>query len=107
MHGGQYEIVFVQERIAGLIAGRGRWVERQLGQESFACRIAACDLFELFEIGLARLRAVVSAFEVRLIPAAYQRDLILPIALLEFPPGDGTHEVAKTVASPRARPRVA
>ena len=47
------QIVLVEQRHARLIAGGIRRVERQLGQEALARRIAGGDLLELQQVGLA------------------------------------------------------
>ena len=56
MDGGEDQIILVEQRHAGLVAGRVRRVERQFGQEALARRIAGRDLLELQKIGLARRR---------------------------------------------------
>ena len=56
MDGREDQIVLVEQRRAGLVAGGVRRIERQLGQEPLARRIARGDLLELHEIGLRALR---------------------------------------------------
>ena len=51
----QDEVVLIQERHAGLIAGRVRRVQGEFRQEAFARSIPARDLFELNEIGTPNL----------------------------------------------------
>ena len=64
------QIILVEKRRAGLVAGRVRRVERQFGEEALARRIARGDLFELQQIGSARAGILVDALEMRLVPAA-------------------------------------
>ena len=56
MDGGEDQVVLVEERHAGLVAGRVGRVEGQLGQEALARGVAGGDLLELQEVG-ARGRA--------------------------------------------------
>ena len=62
------QIVLVEQRHAGLVAGGVGRIERQLGQEALARRIAGGDLLELEQIGAARLGVLVDALEMRLVP---------------------------------------
>ena len=78
MDGREDQIILVEQRRAGLVAGGVRRIERQFGQEALARRIAGRDLLELQEIGLAHRGVVVDAFEMRLVPAARLRDLRRP-----------------------------
>ena len=75
MNGREDQIILVEQRIAGPVAGRIRRIERQLGQKSLAARIGRGDLDELQQIGLAQHGIVVDAVEVRLVPAAHQVEL--------------------------------
>ena len=68
MDGREDQIVLVEQRHAGLVAGRIRRIERQFGQEAFAGGIAAGDLFELDQIGAAGLGILVNAVEMRFVP---------------------------------------
>ena len=70
MDGGQDQIVLVEQRNAGLVAGGVGRIERQFGEEALARGIAAGDLFELDQIGAAGLGILVDAVEMRLVPAA-------------------------------------
>ena len=47
----QDQVVLVEQRRAGLVAGRVRRIERQLGQEALAGRVAGGDARELREVG--------------------------------------------------------
>ena len=58
----QDQIILVEQRRAGLIAGGVRRVERQFGEEALARGIARRDLFELQQVGEARGGVVVNAF---------------------------------------------
>ena len=64
----QDQVVLIQERHAGLIAGRARWVEGEFRKEAFAGRISASDLFELNEIGTPNLCIFVDAIEMWVVP---------------------------------------
>jgi len=44
---GQDQVVLVEQRHAGLIAGRVGQIQRELGQKAFARRISGSDLLEL------------------------------------------------------------
>src|SRR5271156_1448603 len=69
MDGREDQIVLVEKRIAGTIAGGVRRIERQLGQEPLAAWISRGDLHKLQKIGLAQQCIVVDALQVRFIPA--------------------------------------
>ena len=84
VHRRQHQVVLVEERIARAIAGSARRVQRQFGQESLARRIAAGDLFELFDIRLARFDGVVQALQLWPVPSPHGRDLALPAVVVEF-----------------------
>ena len=62
MDRGQDQVILVENRRAGLIAGRVRRVERQFGEEALARGIARRDLFELQQVGKARCGVVVNTF---------------------------------------------
>jgi hypothetical protein len=49
----QDQIVLVEQRHAGLVAGGVGRIEREFGEEAFARWIAAGDLFELDQVGAA------------------------------------------------------
>ena len=49
----QDQIVLVEQRHAGLVAGGVGRIEREFGEEAFARRIAAGNLFELDQVGAA------------------------------------------------------
>ena len=78
MDGREDQIVLVEQRHAGLVAGGVRRVERQFGQEALARRIAGRDLLELQQVGLADRGVLVDAFEMRLVPAARPLELGRP-----------------------------
>ena len=78
MDGREDQIVLVEQRHAGLVAGGVRRIERQFGQEPLARRIAGGDLLELHEIGAARGRILVDALEMRLVPEPRALDLGRP-----------------------------
>jgi hypothetical protein len=64
----QDEVVLVEQRHTGLVAGGVRRIQRQFGQKPLAGWIAARDLFKLDEVGAPRLGVLVNAFQVRFIP---------------------------------------
>jgi hypothetical protein len=47
VNGGKDQIILVEQRHPGLVAGRVRWIERELGQKPFSRGIPTRDLFEL------------------------------------------------------------
>ena len=75
VHGGQDQVVFIEQRIASQIAGCTWRVECQLGKEALASRVAAGNLFQLFKVGLTRVEAIVNPLQVWLVP---------PYALVRF-----------------------
>ena len=52
--GGKDQVVLIEQRLAGPVAGGVRRIERQLGQEPLAARIGRGDLHKLEEIGFAQ-----------------------------------------------------
>src|SRR6516162_5951680 len=50
---GQDQVILIKQRYTGLVAGGVRRVERELGQEALARRVAAGNLLELNQISLA------------------------------------------------------
>ena len=80
MDGREDQIVLVEQRHAGLVAGRVRRIERQFGEEALARRIAAGDLLELDQVGAARLGVLVDALEMRLVPQPRALELGRPPA---------------------------
>ncbi|SQH17216.1 Uncharacterised protein [Bordetella parapertussis] len=68
MNGGQDHIVFVAQRRTGLVAGRVGRVQRQLGEEAFARRIAAGQPGQLLQVGAAHARVVEDALQLRPVP---------------------------------------
>src|SRR5882757_8953098 len=59
------QIVFVEQRYAGLITGSVRWVERQLGKKPFPGGIAGSDLLQLNQIRPAGDGILMDTVEVR------------------------------------------
>ena len=86
------EIVFVEVRIGGYIPHCVGWVERQLAQEPLARRVARGELLQLLQISRARVRRVVQALEVRLVPAPDHPELTLPVS---GPATERTHQLAE------------
>ena len=81
MDGGQDQIVLVEQRDAGLVAGRVRRIERQLGEEALARRIAAGDLLELDQVGAPCLGVFVSSFQVRFVPEPGAFEIRRPVRM--------------------------
>ena len=79
MDRGQDQVVLVEQRHAGLVAGRVGRIERQLGQESFARWIAGGDLLELEQVSPPRLGVVVDAVEMRFVPEAGALEIGRPV----------------------------
>ncbi len=78
VHGGEHEVVLVEERRAREIAGRGGRIQGELGEESFPCLELKRNLFQLLKISRPDLRLLVDALEVRLEPLAHAPDLPRP-----------------------------
>ena len=87
MDGRQDQIVLVEQRHAGLVAGGVRRIERQLGEEALARRIAAGDLLELDQVGAAGLGILVDAVEMRLVPEPRAFEVGRPVRAADV--GDG------------------
>ena len=79
--GGEDQVVLVEERRAGLVAGRVGRVEGELGEEALARGIAGGDLLELEEVVPADDGVVVDALEVRLVPEAHALQVGRPAGL--------------------------
>ena len=73
--GGEDQVVLVEVRRAGLVAGRVRRVEGEVGEEALAGGIGLGDALELDEVGGAHRGIVMEPFEVRLVPEADTLDL--------------------------------
>jgi hypothetical protein len=58
VNGREDEVILIEQRLAGAVAGGVGRVERELGQEPLAARIGRGDLHELKKIGLAQCRVV-------------------------------------------------
>ena len=103
MDGREDQIVLVEQRHAGLVAGRVGRIERQFGEEALARRIAAGDLFELDQVGAAGLGIFVDAVEVRLVPQPRAFDVGRPLGTADV--RDGADEVGPVVAGAGRRRR--
>src|SRR3569833_1765160 len=64
------EIVFIEQRDAGLIACRLWRIQGQLSKKPFARRVGRRNLRKLRQLGLARSCVFVTIFHMRLLPAA-------------------------------------
>src|SRR5580704_14216320 len=68
MDGRKDQIILIEQRQAGLIAGRIRRIERQFCQETLPRRIPARDLFKLDQVGAPRHGVLMQPFELRFVP---------------------------------------
>src|SRR6201987_2334535 len=68
MDGRKDQIILVEQRRPGLVAGRVRRIERKLREEPLSRGISARDLFELDQVSAPRDRVLMQAFEMRLVP---------------------------------------
>ena len=87
MDGGEDQVVLVEMRRAGAVAGRVRRIEREIGQEALARGIAGGDLLELHEVGAAHGGVLVDALQMRLVPEADIFEIGRPAADLRAQPG--------------------
>src|SRR5215469_5165763 len=87
MNGRKDQIILVEQRQAGLIAGRVRRIERQFCQETLPRRISARNLFKLDQVGAPHQSVLMQPFEMRFVP---------PMGALEFsrPAAPSTAQVA-------------
>lgn len=70
MNGRQDEVIFVEQRYAGLVAGSVGRVQSESGQKAFAGEVSRADLLELNEVGETRWRILMNALQERLVPPA-------------------------------------
>jgi hypothetical protein len=66
----QDQIVLVEQRHAGLVAGRVGRIQRELGQEALARRISGSNLLKLQQVSLTGLGILMDAVEMRFVPEA-------------------------------------
>src|SRR5215831_2328259 len=87
MNSREDQIILVEQRQAGLIAGRVRRIERQFCQETLPRRIPARNLFKLDQVGAPHQSVLMQPFEMRFVP---------PMGALEFsrPAAPSTAQVA-------------
>ena len=95
MNGREDQVVLVVAARAGLVARRRRRIERELGEEAIARRIAAGKADQVGDVGGARCGVVVQSLEQRAIPALDRRELRRPRRL-------GATQATRTVT--RRRP---
>src|SRR6202022_2837703 len=81
--GREDKIIFIEQRHPSLVAGRVRWVERQLREKALTRRIAARDLFELYQVGMSRFGVFVDPLQMRLIPEPGAFDIGRPIRMAD------------------------
>ena len=84
MNGRENEIVVVEQRYAGLVAGRIRRIQRQFGQEAFARRISRRDLLELQQVRPPRFGIFVDTVEMRFVPQAGPLQIDRPFRIAEI-----------------------
>ena len=101
MDGREDQIVLVEQRHAGLVAGGVGRVERQFGEEALAARVARRDLHKLREVGLADRGVLVHALEMRLVPAARRIEFGRPAGDVAAQRADGRDEVRPVLGAPR------
>src|SRR6266480_5156459 len=75
MDGRKDQIILVEQRHAGLVAGRVRRIERQFYQETLPRGIPTRNLFKLDQVGAPRHNVLMQSFEMRFVP---------PTGALEF-----------------------
>src|SRR5689334_19620080 len=78
MDGGEDQIILVEQRHAGLVAGGVGRIEGELGEEALAARERGGDLRELRKVALAHRRVLVDAVEMRQVPLAHEIELGWP-----------------------------
>src|SRR5439155_23429652 len=86
----EVQVVLIKERYAGLVAGRIGRIERQLGEEALARRIAAGSLFKLDEVGATGLSILVDPVQMRLVPQAGWFEVGRPVRMTKV--RDGAYE---------------
>src|SRR3954454_3788511 len=97
----QDEVVLVEQRQAGLVAGRVGRIQRELGQEAFARRISGSDLLELEQISPPGLGVFMDAIEMWFIPQASPLQIYGPFRISEI--AQGLDETRPIIASARWR----
>ena len=88
MNGRKDQIILVEQRHPGLVAGRVRRIERELGQKPFSRGIPTRDLFELDQVGAPRDGVIMQAFEMWLVPQTGARQFSRPAAPSRTQAGD-------------------
>ena len=68
MDGRENQIILIQQRCPGVIAGRIRRIECEVGQKVLSRPLAGSDLLKLDQIRPARNGIVVNSVEMRLVP---------------------------------------
>jgi len=80
MDGRKDQIIFVEQRRPGLVAGRFRRIKRELRQEPLSRGISIRNLFELDQVGAPRDGVIMQAFEMWLVPQTGARQFSRPAA---------------------------
>ena len=80
----QDQVILIEQRYTGLIAGCIRRVEGQFCQKPLARRIAGRDLFELKQVGFPNLGILMNAVEMRFVPESDQFDFGRPDGVRPF-----------------------
>src|SRR4051812_25588719 len=101
MDRGQDEVVLVEQRHTGLVAGRIGGIQGELGQEAFARRISRGDLFELEQVSPTSFSVFVDAVEMRFVPEACALQINGPFRISEI--AQGLDEAPPVVAGTRRR----
>ncbi len=84
---GQDEVVLVEQRYTGLVAGRVGRIQSELGQKAFPRRISGSDLLELEQIGPPGLGVFMDAIEMWFIPKACTLQIDGPFRISEIAQG--------------------
>ena len=69
------QVVLVQQRRAGQVAGRGRWIEGEVAQKPTPRRMCAGDVLQLLDVLQTGLGTAVALLEDRLAELADATDL--------------------------------
>ena len=80
MDGRKDQIILIEQRQAGLIAGRVRRIERQFCQETLPRGIPARNLFKLDQVSTPRHGVLMQSFEMRLVPPTGTLEFTRPAA---------------------------
>jgi len=83
MDRGQDQVVLIKQWNAGLVNRGVRRIERKLGQEALARRIAGRNLFKLNQISATNFRVLMDPFEMWIVPDAGKLEICRPCGLAD------------------------